>query len=96
MNLRHGVEDNETKDQCTAGVGTLLLEFGLLSHLSGNNKFFDAAHTALMKLWTMKSNIGLLGNTFDRDTAQWKNNNAGIGAGMHHLTCHASICCRDP
>jgi hypothetical protein len=35
VNLRHGVEHGETKDQCTAGVGTLLLEFGMLSHLSG-------------------------------------------------------------
>ncbi|KAJ1532790.1 ER degradation-enhancing alpha-mannosidase-like protein 1 [Nowakowskiella sp. JEL0078] len=35
VNLRDGVMSFETNDTCTAGVGTLLLEFGALSRLAG-------------------------------------------------------------
>ncbi len=82
INLKKGVESSETQDTCTAGVGTLLLEFGLLSHYTGDDKYFDAAHTALMKLWSMRSKINLMGNSFDRKTLKWSNDNAGIGAGI--------------
>lgn len=36
VNLQHGVPHNETTVTCTAGVGTFILEFGTLSHLTGD------------------------------------------------------------
>jgi mannosidase alpha-like ER degradation enhancer 1 len=33
--LRKGVLKNEVHDTCSAGAGTLLLEFGVLSRLTG-------------------------------------------------------------
>ena len=36
INLRRGVSPTETPVTCTAAAGTLLLEFGLLSRLTGD------------------------------------------------------------
>jgi mannosidase alpha-like ER degradation enhancer 1 len=43
VNLRHGVMSYEVKEACTAGAGTLILEFGTLSRLTGNPVFENAA-----------------------------------------------------
>eukprot|EP00808_Paulinella_micropora_P000057 g64187.t1 len=82
VNLKYGVRPGETQDTCTAGVGTLLLEFGTLSFLTDDMIFFEKADAALMALWGMRSKLGLIGNSFDRRAKQWKNPNAGIGAGI--------------
>jgi len=39
INLMHGILKGETIETCTAGAGTLLLEFGVLSRLTGESKF---------------------------------------------------------
>ena len=49
INLRRGVASTETPVTCTAAAGTLLLEFGLLSRLSGDPAFEAAAHAAHVK-----------------------------------------------
>ena len=36
VNLRHGVPKRWRVDNCVAGIGTLTLEFGLLSRLTGD------------------------------------------------------------
>lgn len=82
VNMKHGVLEQETQDTCTAGAGTLLLEFGLLSHLTGDPVFMQKADAAIMKLYSLKSELGLYGNSLNRDTGKWTNSNAGIGAGI--------------
>jgi len=42
--------------------GTVLLEFILLSQLSGEKKFARAAEKATKALWQRRSEIGLLGS----------------------------------
>lgn len=60
LNINDNIYRN--KDQCTAGVSTLLLEFSLLSYLTNKTVFHDKAHDTLMRLWTMKSKkTGLFG-----------------------------------
>jgi len=39
VNLLHGVPENETSITCTACVGTFLLEFGVLSDLTGDERY---------------------------------------------------------
>jgi mannosidase alpha-like ER degradation enhancer 1 len=39
VNLRHGVESRESSETCTAGAGSLVLEFTLLSRLTGDDRF---------------------------------------------------------
>jgi mannosidase alpha-like ER degradation enhancer 1 len=82
INLQSGVPRLETHETCTAGVGTLLLEMGMLSHYSGDAKYFEAADRALVRLWRMRSDLCLLGNTLNVKTLAWNNQNSGIGAGI--------------
>lgn len=51
VNLRHGVPAGETPVTCTATVGTLAIEFGALSRLTGNPVFEEVAMRALRALW---------------------------------------------
>ena len=49
--------------QGTAGAGSLILEFGTLSRLTGDDRFEKAAYKAFFALWNQRSDIGLVGNT---------------------------------
>lgn len=49
----------------TAGAGSLILEFGTLSRLTGDDRFEKAAYKAYFALWNRKSEIGLVGNTIN-------------------------------
>lgn len=60
VNLLHGVNPGETSVTCTAGVGTFILEFATLSHLTGDPVFEDVARKALKTLWKNRSDIGLV------------------------------------
>ncbi len=82
MNLRHGVPDGETPVTCTAGVGTMIVEFGALSRLTGDPIYEETALRALRSLWHRRSKIGLVGNHVDVVTGKWTATDAGIGAGV--------------
>ncbi|KAF9155965.1 alpha mannosidase-like protein [Linnemannia schmuckeri] len=81
VNLRKGVLRGETGETCVAGAGSLLLEFGVLSRLTGNDSYEAAAKRALLELWKRRSKIGLMGNTIDMTTGNWMSMMTGIGAG---------------
>ncbi|XP_070536651.1 ER degradation-enhancing alpha-mannosidase-like protein 2 isoform X2 [Ptychodera flava] len=82
VNLEYGVPDNETPVTCTACVATYIIEFGTLSHLTGNPIFEETALKALESLWLYRSEIGLVGNHIDVKTGQWIALDSGIGAGV--------------
>ncbi|KAI0773849.1 alpha-mannosidase [Fomes fomentarius] len=83
INLRHGVPPGESIDSCTAGAGSLILEFGVLSRLTGDDRFEKAAYKAFFALWNRRSDIGLVGNTVNIFTGQWLHPEvASIGAGI--------------
>eukprot|EP00658_Telonema_sp_P-2_P081486 TRINITY_DN8363_c0_g1_i1.p1 TRINITY_DN8363_c0_g1~~TRINITY_DN8363_c0_g1_i1.p1 ORF type:complete len:354 (-),score=82.49 TRINITY_DN8363_c0_g1_i1:92-1153(-) len=67
--------------QNTAGAGTFILEFGVLSALTGDWRFARAAHAGLHALWKLRSGLNLLGNTVDVRTGKWIHRHAGVGAG---------------
>lgn len=46
VNLRHGVPEKETPIASTAAAGTLMIEFEVLSSLTGNRTFGDLAANA--------------------------------------------------
>ncbi|KAI8586342.1 glycoside hydrolase [Geranomyces variabilis] len=82
VNLRTGVLPYEAVSTCSAGAGTLILEFGLLSRLTGDPKYEAAAKRALMSLWERRSSLDLIGNTINVLDGKWINELAGIGAGI--------------
>ncbi|KAF9354580.1 alpha mannosidase-like protein [Mortierella sp. AD094] len=81
VNLRKGVLRDELVETCAAGAGSLLLEFGVLSRLTGNRSYEQAARRALFELWNRRSKIGLMGNTINITSGDWMSAMTGIGAG---------------
>lgn len=69
----------------TSGCGSLILEMGALSRLTGNRQYEAAALRALRKLWSMRSSLNLLGTTLDVVTGEWIEYSSGIGAGTMKL-----------
>ena len=47
----------------TAGAGSLILEFGTLSRLTGDDRFEKAAYKAFFAIWNSRSDLGLVGNS---------------------------------
>ncbi|KAM4722611.1 ER degradation-enhancing alpha-mannosidase-like protein 1 isoform 2-T2 [Rhinophrynus dorsalis] len=83
VNLQKGVPLNSINETCTAGAGSLLVEFGILSRLLGDSTFEWVARRAVRALWRLRSNdTGLLGNVVDIQTGQWVGKQSGLGAGL--------------
>ncbi|KAJ7956280.1 alpha-1,2-Mannosidase [Quillaja saponaria] len=82
INLKYGVMENETTETSTSGCGSLILEMGALSKLTGDLRYELAALRALRKLWSMRSSLNLLGTTLDVETGEWIEFSSGIGAGV--------------
>lgn len=62
VNLKTGVPPDSNNETCTAGAGSLLVEFGILSRLLGDSTFEWVARRAVKALWNLRSNnTGLLG-----------------------------------
>jgi mannosidase alpha-like ER degradation enhancer 2 len=55
----------------TAGGGTLTLEFGVLSRLTGNLEFEKVSRTAVRGLWAQRSHLGLVGAHINVFTGEW-------------------------
>ena len=81
VHLLHGIPKGETEQTCLAAAGTLLLEFGVLSRLSGDMRFERAASKAVDELWARRSDLNLLGNTISVRTGRWGQSLAGTGPG---------------
>lgn len=71
--------------------GSLILEMGALSHLTGDPRFESAALRSLRKLWSMRSSLNLLGTTLDVKTGEWIDHSSGIGAGILCSRMHTSV-----
>ncbi|KAG0190433.1 alpha mannosidase-like protein [Apophysomyces sp. BC1034] len=82
VNLRYGVPRTETVETCTAGAGSLVLEFGVLSRLTGNPHYEMVAKRALKAIWDRRSDIGLFGNVINIQTGQWVHTASSTGAGV--------------
>jgi mannosidase alpha-like ER degradation enhancer 1 len=85
VNLKRGVPPTETTETCAAGAGSLVLEFGVLSRLTGDPIYENAAKTALKAVWQRRSNIDLLGNVIDIQTGQWIHTASSTGAGIDSI-----------
>ncbi|KAK5678990.1 hypothetical protein LTS10_008645 [Elasticomyces elasticus] len=73
----------EITETCSAGAGSLVLEFTTLSRLTGDFRFELAAKRAFWAVWERRSNVGLIGGGLDAETGSWTIPPlAGIGAGV--------------
>ncbi len=65
-----------------AEIGTLLLEFGTLSKLTGKPVYYDKAKRALTELYNRRSKIGLVGSTINVETGAWIDPTSHISGGI--------------
>src|SRR5215475_3304711 len=80
INLRSG----QTRDPVTnpAETGTLLLEFGTLSKLTGRPVFYEKAKRALVETFKRRSPPGLVGESINVETGEWTNTDSHISGGI--------------
>lgn len=77
-----GSYSREITETCSAGAGSLVLEFSALSHLTGNGTFERLARKAFDAVWSKRSVVGLIGAGIDAESGQWVAPYTGIGAGV--------------
>lgn len=80
VNLKTGKVRNPVSNP--AETGTLLLEFGALSKLTGNPIFFDKAKRALVETYNRRSKIGLVGEWINVETGQWTNPDSHVSGAI--------------
>jgi mannosidase alpha-like ER degradation enhancer 2 len=61
-----------------AEIGTLLIEFGALSKLTGKPIYFEKAKHALVELYNRRSAIGLVGSGINVETGEWTNTQSHV------------------
>ncbi len=76
VNLRTGERDGQVNNP--AEIGTLTLELGTLSRLTGNPAYYDAAKRGVAAVFSRRSDIGLVGTTIDVETGEWRNPSSHI------------------
>jgi mannosidase alpha-like ER degradation enhancer 2 len=79
VNLRTGAVRGTVSNP--AEIGTLLIEFGTLSRLTGDTRYHDAAKKALTVLFSLRSPLGLVGESIDVTTGKW------VGTDSHVSGC---------
>ena len=80
VNLRTG----HTRDAVTnpAETGTLLLEFGTLSKLTGRSVFYEKAKRALVETFKRRSPLGLVGESINVERGAWTSTDSHISGGI--------------
>ncbi len=80
VNLRTG----QTRDAVSnpAETGTLLLEFGALSKLTGRPVFYEKAKRALVETFKRRSPLGLVGESINVETGAWTSTDSHISGGI--------------
>src|SRR4026207_2406658 len=63
-----------------AETGTLIIEFGTLSKLTGKPIYYEKAKRALVETYKRRSKIGLVGTNIDIETGKWTNPDSHVSA----------------
>jgi mannosidase alpha-like ER degradation enhancer 3 len=88
INLKYGItkelqRSEKDKSTCTACAGTLLLEFVLLSRLTGESIFEEKVLKTMDYLWDKRNrHSDLVGTVISVNDGEWLNKDASIGAGI--------------
>ena len=65
-----------------AETGTLIIEFGSLSKLTGKPIYYDKAKRALVETYNRRSKIGLVGEWINVETGEWTNTDSHISGAI--------------
>ena len=78
VNLKTGAIRNAKTNP--GEVGTLLVEFGTLSKLTGKKEYYDIVKNAVMQVYNRRSAIGLVGTWIDAETGKWLDSDSHVSA----------------
>lgn len=92
VNLRTGKVRGKLSNP--AETGTLVLEFGMLSRLTGKPVYFEKSKRALVATYQAASPLGLVGSTIDVETGRWTDTGAHIGGGIDSYYEYLNKCWR--
>lgn len=82
-----------------AEIGTLMLELGTLSKLTGDARYYDAAKRAVAALYGRRSAIGLVGSSINVESGAWADPDSHISGGIdsyYEYLLKAWLLFRDP
>jgi len=97
VNLRTGAVSGPVSNP--AEIGTLMLEFGALSKLTDDPRYYAAAKRAVVALFARRSLIGLVGSTIDVRTGAWVDRDSHVSGGIdsyYEYLLKAWLLFRDP
>ncbi|HEY0977902.1 MAG TPA: glycoside hydrolase family 47 protein [Flavobacteriales bacterium] len=80
VNLRTGKQSGDTVN--VAEAATNILELGILSHYTGDPKYYAAGKRATLAIHERRSAIGLVGTDINVRTGAWTNTQSSICAGV--------------
>jgi mannosidase alpha-like ER degradation enhancer 2 len=80
VNLRTGAVRQPVTNP--AEVGTLVLELGTLSRLTGKPVYYEKAKKALVAVYERRSPIGLVGSSIDVRTGAWTDRDSHLSGGI--------------
>ena len=80
VNLKTGAVRDPVSNP--AETGTLILEFGTLSKLTGKPIFYEKAKRALVETYKRRSAIGLVGEWINVETGKWTNTDSHISGAI--------------
>ena len=80
----HGT--NEITETCSAGAGSLVLEFTVLSRLTGDPRFEQLAKRAFWSIWERRSSVGLIGAGIDAESGLWTSPYTGVSTSFLIVT----------
>jgi mannosidase alpha-like ER degradation enhancer 2 len=78
VNLKTGAVRNPRTNP--GEVGTLLVEFGALSKLTGKKQYYDIVKSAVVQIYNRRSPIGLVGTWVDVETGEWLDADSHVSA----------------
>jgi predicted alpha-1,2-mannosidase len=76
VNLATG--EREWQVNNPAEIGTLMLEFGTLSKLTGDPRYYDAAKRGVTALFERRSELDLVGMTIDVESGEWQSTESHV------------------
>jgi mannosidase alpha-like ER degradation enhancer 2 len=82
INLKRGVQPDETTETCTATIGTCSIEFAWLSILTNNPIYEFTCRRAIHSLWSHRTRKGLIGAHIDVFTGIWTEAAFSISGGV--------------
>jgi ER degradation enhancer, mannosidase alpha-like 2 len=78
VNLKTGKTSGAVSNP--AETGTLLIEFGTLSKLTGKPVYYEKAKRALVETYKRRSGLGLVGTNINVETGKWTNTDSHVSA----------------